>query len=586
MKAAPLALEDLRITLNGTFVRSTTALDAEDIDRIIDAARANEDPAIRPLMHVLRRPVNGKKVSAFVYFARREAYFLPDRDLYDSIASYIVIVEVTDTAFVIFKKSCGPLTPLLEKDYEIADYGDLINTFDDSRSMIQKLSTREMNVSDKGMRSRGYEAPDLKGHMSPLAAGRSIPRYTQVRSKNDVRSLSLTTGRINQLTDRATIVHAVEWGASMFDLMGRARVNKSFFSAFAQRISLEEVIQDARPASILFERASIEEQLAEEKIDLVYAHLGKYKKFKPKALKRLLGTMDIAFEVDAKLRMTDTRNSTLKVNKKSISFNMPALKRLKIKSGKNYITFQSWITDNGHFVVSFDKPEYIYLNKNCFQDKAGKSEVESILKCLQSFASFATVSSEKGLPKSTSTRFDDNSLFHQVEQLHLSDDYIFCDDLGTEWADHITINLKEACVTFVHSKHAKKTSNSASALHEVVGQAIKNLGNMHFSSVTFSSKVNSKFKLTYSNTRIARTRKGNASKANADIKGLLADHRLHRKCIVACTSLSKREVEREFMKMKRGVPVKGNITQLFWILSSLIHSCQGSSTVPIVFCKD
>lgn len=585
MNTRLLALEDLRITLNGTFVRSQAALVNGDIDRIIDAARVNEDPEVAPLLNVLRQPVGGATVSAVVYYSMREAYFAPEADLFDSIASYVVIVEVNDKEFVIFKKSCGPLTPLLEKDFDIADYDDLINTFDDSRSMIQKLSTREMSVSDKGIRMRSYEASDLKGHMSPHAAGRSIPRYTQVRSREEVRSLSLTTGRINQLTDRAAIAKAVEWGKEIFNLMAKSRVNKSFFSTFAQRVSLDEVLKKARPASILFERSSIEEQLTEDKIDLVYVLDGKYKKLKAPVLKRLLGTMNVAFEIDDKKNILGTRNSVLKVNKKSISFKMPALQRLKIKTGKDYASFQSWITDNGHFVVSFDKPEFIYLNKNCFQDRAGRSEVESILKCLQPVKGFARVKSEKGDPQAADTRFSDNSLFHQVEQLHNADSYIFCDDFGTEWADHITINLKSACVSFIHSKHAKKASNSASALHEVVGQAVKNLGSMHFSSASFSSKA-TKFKKTYAKTLIQRTRKGDLTKVTADIKNLLADHRLHRKCIVACTSLSKKEVELAFDKMKRGLSVKGNVTQLFWILSSFIHSCQGSSSVPIVYCKE
>lgn len=585
MSARMLSLEDLRITLNGTFVRTPTDIDDRDIEKIIEAARANEDVDIPVLMDVRRRVVGVAKVSALVYYSKRDAYFVPDGDLYDTIASYIVIVEVENRKLVIFKKSCATLTPLLEKNFEVASYDELINTFDDSRSMIQKLSTREMNVSDKGIRVRSYEAADLKGHMSPHAAGRSIPRFTQVRSKDDVRSINLTTGRINQLTDRANISQAVGWAKGTFELMAKARVNKSFFSTFAQRISLDEVLEHARPASILFERASIEEHLASEKIDLWYERQGKYQKLKARSLKRILRSLDMAFEVDKHSKIVGTRNSTLKVNKKTISPQTTALRRLKIKSGREYITFQSWITDKGYFIVSFDKPEYIYIKKSCFQDKAGRSEVESILKCLQPIKSFASATSEKGDPAPTDTAFDPNSLFSKVEHIHASDDYIFCDDLGNEWADHIAVNLATACVTFIHSKHAKKSSNSASALHEVVGQAVKNLGSMHFNFASFSSKVNSKFKKAYGNTQIQRTRRGNSALANSDIKNLLADHRLHRKCIVACSSLSKKNVELDFDKMKRGIAVKGNVTQLFWILSSFIHSSQGSSSVPIVYCK-
>jgi hypothetical protein len=172
-----------------------------------------------------------------------------------------------------------------------------------------------------------------------------------------------------------------------------------------------------------------------------------------------------------------------------------------------------------------------------------------------------------------------------VEALHSGDDYIFCDDLGNEWADHITLNMESACIAFIHSKHARSPSNSASAMHDVVGQAVKNLGMMHFTHAVFSAKVNSKFKKTYSGTQIQRTRLGDAGKANGDVKRLLADHRLHRKCVVASSSISKGLVEREFEKMKDGKRVSGNITQLFWILSSFIHAAQGASSVPMVYCR-
>lgn len=585
MNAIALRLEDLRITLNGTFVRSVNDIGDRDVEKLMEAARANEDGDYDPILYVTRRVVGNAKVSALVYYSKREAYFAPDHDLFDTIASYLVVVETGPREFALFKKSCATLTPLLEKEYEIVEYEELLNTFDDSRSQIQKLSTREMNVSDKGLRARSYEAPDLKGHMSPHAAGRSIPRFTQVRTKSEVRSISLNTGRINQLTDRVNVGKAIEWSSQIFALMSRKRVNKSFFSSFARRISLEEVLSVARPSSILFERFAIEEHLNTESIDLWYTKGGKYYKLKPRSLKRFLDTLDVAFEIDHKNKFVGTRSGELRINKKTLSPTSVALRRLKIKGPKDYITLQSWITDHGHFVVSFERPDYIYIKKSCFENRAGKAEIDAILKCLEPVRSFSSATSEKGLVTVRSTEFDSSSLFAKVERIHRNDNYVFCDDLGTEWADHIAIDLKSACITFIHSKYAKKSSNSASALHEVIGQAIKNLGNMQFTPTTFSSKVNQKFNRKYSVSRIDRTRQGNYRNANADIKTLLADPRLHRKCVVACSSLSKNEVATEFEKLKRGLVVKGHITQLFWIISSFIHSCQGNACYPAVYCK-
>jgi hypothetical protein len=585
MNAIPLQLSDLRITLNGTFLRTSADVTDRDVEKIIEAARANEDEDYAPLLEV-RRAVHGNaKVSALAFYSTREAHFAPEHDVYDTIASYIVIIETGPRELAILKKSCATLTPLLEKDFEIASYDELLNTFDDSRSLIQKLSTREMNVSDKGLRARSYEAPDLKGHMSPYAAGRSIPRFTQVRSRSDVRSISLNTGRINQLTDRVSVQRAVEWCLTVFAQMSKPRVNKSFFSSFARRISLADVLRSARPASILFERSAIEEHLSEESIELWYDRNGKYHKLNPRSLKRFLDTLDVAFEIDAQHRLTGTRSGSLRVNTKTLSPSSTALRRLKIKGPKDYITLQSWITDHGYFMVSFDRPDFIYIKKSCFENRAGKAEVDAVLKCLEPIASFSSAKSEKGHVDPKTTEFETSSLFAKVEYIHRNDSHLFCDDFGNEWADHVSVDLKAARVTFIHSKHAKKSSNSASALHEVIGQAVKNLGSMHFNAATFSAKVNQKFNKNYRGSRIARTRKGNYRMANSDIKSLLADPRLHRKCVVACSSLSKKSAQTEFDKLKKGLVVKGHITQLFWIISSFIHSCQGSACYPAIYCK-
>ena len=179
MNAIPLRLEDLRITLNGTFVRSANDIGDDDVEKLMKSARANEDDDYAALLEVKRRVVGSATVSAIVFYSKREAYFAPDHDIFDTIASYLVIIENGPREFALFKKNCATMTPILEKYYEIVEYDELLNTFDDSRSQIQKLSTREMTVSDKGLRARSYEAPDLKGHMSPHAAGRSIPREAE-----------------------------------------------------------------------------------------------------------------------------------------------------------------------------------------------------------------------------------------------------------------------------------------------------------------------------------------------------------------------------------------------------------------------
>jgi hypothetical protein len=224
----------------------------------------------------------------------------------------------------------------------------------------------------------------------------------------------------------------------------------------------------------------------------------------------------------------------------------------------------------------------------CFQDSSGISEINSILRILVPQASFESATSEKGNVYESSIDFEQGSMFSLVEGIHANDDYILCDDLGNEWADHITMNQAESCIAFIHSKYGD-TSKSASNLHDLVGQGVKNLGNMYFSVSQMVAKSKDKFSKTYKNngvnSQINRARKGSISDINTYTEDLLKDYKIHRKCILSCSFLSKSEIAQEFNRITNGESVPGNIVQLLWIISSFAHAAKDNNVIPIIYCK-
>ncbi|NAR81358.1 hypothetical protein GPS50_17270 [Acinetobacter haemolyticus] len=119
-----------------------------------------------------------------------------------------------------------------------------------------------------------------------------------------------------------------------------------------------------------------------------------------------------------------------------------------------------------------------------------------------------------------------------------------------------------------HSKH-KKVANSASDLHDVVGQAIKNLGYMWFTNTLFEKKKD-KFSKTYNGTNVEssvpRCRIGDLNHLMPFVINLQKDPHLIRKCVICCTFLSKSKLEKEFQKIKDGEKVAAQIPQIFWII--------------------
>jgi hypothetical protein len=109
-----------------------------------------------------------------------------------------------------------------------------------------------------------------------------------------------------------------------------------------------------------------------------------------------------------------------------------------------------------------------------------------LLRILESVPALATIGSEKGAPKSaTGPGWAQGSLFHLVDKLGsgtamavwLHDvNLLVCDDMGTEIADFIAVDAAHNRVVALHAKAFPQPRNvSASALHEISQQAVKNL---------------------------------------------------------------------------------------------------------------
>ena len=150
--------------------------------------------------------------------------------------------------------------------------------------------------------------------------------------------------------------------------------------------------------------------------------------------------------------------------------------------------------------------------------------------------------------------------------------------------------IRITIICFIHSKHGK-VSKSASGMHEVVGQGIKNLGNMFFAKENMMKKLTSgkyltPYRLDGVESGILRIRKGNLSKMDKYLEEILADYRLHRKCILSCSFISKSALQAEFNKIKKERSVPGNIIQLLWIISSFAHAAKDMNIIPIIYCQD
>jgi hypothetical protein len=584
--------ERLKLTKNAQFYKVEEYVGDEIIKKILDTASENLSSSGSFVIDTFRQEqvVDGQDIN-FVYSTRvfpttRPVYFLDD-EYEDTIYAFILIIEF-EKYLTVLKKSCANIFELLDENFTLLGSKVFSSTFSDDEVEFQKLALRNMTVSDRAMRARSYEAADLKGLLSTHSAGRSIPYYFKLRQGATTKSVS-GSGRVVESSGRETIEQIATWIKEQIRLV-ESPSNANFLDAFASKVELSDVLGVSSPNAILIESTALFESLERENAQLMFkTKTGKVIDIERRILDKLKLALENVYEINSDLDVVDADgNSRIRVNKKSLTLNSKTLSKFRVSKNGSMQTLQKYIVKHGLYSVTFNDPKYMYFMGACFEDKSGVSEIDKILEIFKPIKSMPNVKSEKGDILATSKSFPKNSMFNVIETLHSKDDYIFCDDLGDEWADHITFNKRNSNICFIHSKHGDP-GKSASNLHDVVGQGIKNLGNMYFNVTVMQSKLNKTFKKNYKSgkgvqSKISRIRKGDADEFKRYLTDLLKDYKLNRSCILSCSFLSLSEITSEFDKIKKGKTVRGNITQLFWIVSSFMHAVKDVNARPIIYC--
>ena len=587
---------ELALTLNAQFYRAKPDAADANFHDLLSAATQDAVPG-EALLADEFRVTHGQgrdrfRYSLRVFKSRRPVYFLPGQEREDHVHAFILVLEIDDH-IVIAKKSCASISDMVEAIGTQVGPVELWSSFDDDEVAFQKLSVKNITVSDKALRARAYEAADLKGLVSTHAAGRSIPYFLRVRSGRKLTSFSLPTARVFDASVRQSAVALAEWARQKIAAIKSASGNKRFMASFAAARDLHDVLQVARPASILIESGRLQELLSEGGGRLFVVKDGVKIWIDDAIQDGVLKALERVFEIeeaDAYARKVDYKilkwSASLRVNKASLSIRSKLLRWIHVELGGEASTLQALLVKEQLFSVCFDNPRFMYFMGQCFEDVSGVSQIDSLLDMLYPKEELIAAKSEKGEPiRAAQTRFNADSIFDIVERLHAHEDYLFCDDMGIEWADHIALNRDEGVITFIHSKHGKTVTTSASKLHDVVGQGIKNLGNMFFTTDQFMSRYEEKIGGWYEETRISRKRAGRVRSLRRTLQSMLASYGTQRRCVLACSFMSKAAIEHEFRRVGSGQKVRGHVVQLLWILSSFLHAAKELSVEPRIYCR-
>ena len=219
---------------------------------------------------------------------------------------------------------------------------------------------------------------------------------------------------------------------------------------------------------------------------------------------------------------------------------------------------------------------------------------ERLASLLKPMGELGRAQSEKGTWTTRTRTWKADSLFHLLDRNgpFLREfgavELLFCDDMQTEVADFVFADFSRRKIAFAHAKHGSGNKVSASALHEVVGQALKNLSVVsrgggkpaHLSRWNRAAKWN--------NTAIRRWRKGAKSlpeneKLWSRIRAEILDHpngTVEVWLVLGATLRSDILIE-QMRSQKKRTAVTGQVLRL---LAGLHSACAEQVVDLKVFC--
>jgi hypothetical protein len=357
--------ERLELTKNVQFYKTNSDLDENILSDILNEASSNQEQGSSSIIDIFRDiKVTEEKVeyqiTIRVFPTAKPVYFLNDDAIEDRIYAFIILIELSNY-LVVLSKSCSNFSQILKDKFELIETQDLSKLLGNNVE-FQKMSFRNMTVSDKAVRSRAYEAANLKGTLSTHAVGRSIPSHIKVRDGGRIKSIS-STGRLVESSSRESIDDIVNWANFQIQLLTTANQN-DFLKLFAKKVHLKDVLNISSPSAVLIDINQIMDNILDESLKLKYELIkkeivnGKKKRSKrfidlpKKTQEKIIKELEKVYELDEDLNVIGFESSSkVKINKNTLSISTKILEKIKVEENNNLESFIGYVNKKGLFVL-------------------------------------------------------------------------------------------------------------------------------------------------------------------------------------------------------------------------------------------
>ena len=517
--------------------------------------------------------------------------------------AYLFIIEYDE--YVVISKRNIPSIKKLRDNLKMINYEVLRSALLKEDVKFQRFGMSNTDISTASIRSKMVEANNLKDVFPTIGANTfKLNSYRMELPQENghagsLISVTMDSSKINQIGIHANWQDFINWVKKMINEIKSYSGNDkdSFLSVFAQPVHylLEYDSEKLVPNALLIQifnlindnsivRITCRDEETGEDEELNKTKL--YEKYS-KALDvhpNETGTYDICLDEEI--------IGIINVKEEGIQIESDKLNKVTLEiENDDKISLLKYIVDNGFYIIHFEAPYLKYTNNELFKDAFLWDRLDEFMDVFEKDEKLKDIVSEKGENfDNNQSSFQHNTLFHYCENKYAKDGCIMvCDDLGTEWADYILIG-KDSVKLFV-AKH-KALSFSASAFHEVVGQAQKNLG-VFFPLSSMWDRKREKWSNNYKDSgvqtsiRRIRTEGATAEDAINLWKKALNSANYRRDVYLVIDFISKQELQEQLQMIRNGenTAKKKEAIPILWILSSFISSCQNMNIGVHITCQ-
>lgn len=454
---------------------------------------------------------------------------------------------------------------------------------------IESLSTRSLRAAHVGVARSTLSGRHLERVVSRVGANQAAPSQVAVRQADQAWRISPGTGRVALSGGRVTIPDLCDWFVQTCEEIERATEPSDFLKAFAHPISLDDLPQDVEPMALQLDPTVLDDMLEagatlrRDGDDLDDQEI--------ETLRQLVRDLWLVTkprsdeDESAKTwRMTsaDVEVGHLVVRSRKISLASDRLSEVKVvyEDGTTETLLQVFNGNEQPFRLSFSEPSYSYTLGQLFRDHRLLGSRQGLLDVLDG-ALPVDADVEKA---EDGERFAADSLFgFVVEFASEADDFLVCDDIGSEWADFVGVSTTDHRVSFYHCKGGR-VDVGASGLHVVVAQATKNFGYLTASAAELNARK-PRWSGNWNQRPIACLQRGTSPDRFASaFANAVAAPQAKRRVVIVTSSLSKAALAQAFDDLDRNVP-RPNVVHVLWLLSTFVDQCRAVGAIPHIVCR-